>query len=263
MITTRTLFFSLLAAGLLTGANASADVPSSCEHSANEATVAQADAMAGWSAILDTYVTDDGGFRYEALMANAEHVAALDAFVAHVAATDPSVMERDEKLAFLINAYNALTVKSVLELWPVTNVLEEDGFFDGRTHNVGGTEMTLNTLENYNIRDMGEPRIHFLVNCASTSCPPLADTPITAANLESMLESHATAYVNATTRVVPEEGAVYTSEIFNWFQGDFGANDAVREFIASHLNNADDAALVRDPGTTLAYDPYDWSINAR
>lgn len=262
MTAPRTLFFSLLAAGLLAGTTASADTPSCHERAEHDVVVAQADATAGWSAILDSYVTDDGGFRYEALMANADHVAALDAYVAHVATADIGAMERDDKLAFLINAYNALTVKSVTELWPVSNVLEEDGFFDGRTHTVGGVDMTLNGLENDQIRTMGEPRIHFLVNCASTSCPPLADQVVTASNLSSMLDEHARAYVRSTTRVAADESTVYLSEIFNWFAGDFESAGGVREFVAGYLDDAD-AAFVRDEANTLAFSTYDWSINAR
>ena len=157
---------------VLAGSISAACPPSADATEFNEATIELAQAeIDAWQQILVAYVTEDGGFRYEALMDNAEHMALLDAHLATMAAADLSAMERDAKLAFLMNAYNAYTVRSVVELWPVSGVLEEDGFFDGREHTVGGTAMTLNALENDHIRAVfGEPRIHFLVNCASTGC---------------------------------------------------------------------------------------------
>lgn len=221
----------------------------------------EASAVAGWGDVLETFVTDDGGFRYAALRANDVATAKLDAYLGYVAGIDTDALSRDARLALLINAYNAYTVKSVLELWPVESVLSEDGFFDGRTHLVAGAAMTLNQLENDHIRArFEEPRIHFLVNCASTGCPPLADVPVTADNLETLLESHARSYVRASFS--RGEGSFSTSQIFDWFAGDFEASGGVREFIARYLD-ADDAEFVRDPANEMRHTEYDWSLNGR
>lgn len=218
---------------------------------------------AGFGAVLATYVTDDGGFRYEALAANADHVAALDAYVAAVASTDPATLTTSqERLVFYMNAYNALTIRSVLDLWPIegNSVLQESGFFDGRMHTVAGTSMTLNDLENNHVRNEGDPRIHFVVNCASAGCPWLANTPVTLDNLETLLEQRSTDYLRRTT--VVDGSTIQVSQIFEWFAGDFGGPEGVRAFIAARLEG-DAATLAANPDTTIGFFPYDWATNAR
>lgn len=217
-----------------------------------------------WSTIVTTYATRDGGFRYAALRANEAHVALLRQAVVGVGATDLGPLSRRQRLAFLINAYNVLTIDSVLALWPVQSVLAETGFFDARTHRVAGEMMTLNTLENERIRPVfGEPRIHFLVNCASVGCPRLLPELITADNLERRLEAQSREFVRATTRVDAATRTVTLSQIFEWFADDFTAGGGVRAFVAGYLEDEAAAALVRDTSTTLQYTPYDWALNAR
>lgn len=138
--------------------------------------------------------------------------------------------------------------------------MEVEGFFDGIEHSVAGESMTLNTLENERIRAVfGEPRIHFAVNCASTSCPPLRNTPFDAESLEASLEEQARAFVRSSTSVRGRRATL--SKLFDWFADDFTAGGGVREFIALRLDE-EDAATVRSERTTLRYTDYDWSPNA-
>ena len=216
-----------------------------------------------WAPIVETYATADGGFRYEALMANEDHTALLAAAVESTAATDPTAMPRDEQLAFYINAYNVLTVASVLELWPVESVLAEDGFFDGREHTVAGASMTLNGLENDIIRaEYNEPRIHFAVNCASTGCPPLMPRVWAAETLEADLDRQTRAFVSATTVVDREANTVQVTQLFEWFEGDFEASGGVRAFVADHIGD-EHADFVRAESTTIGHFEYDWTLNGR
>ncbi len=218
--------------------------------------------LAGWGSILATYRTEDGGFRYAALHAATEDRAKLNAFTEAIATASVEGLSRDEALAFYINAYNALTIASVLELWPVENVLSEEGFFDERTHQVAGQTVTLNALENETIRGerFAEPRIHFAVNCASTSCPPLQPLPFTAENLEAQLAAGAREHVRRTTEIAGRRATV--SQLFEWFEGDFERVGGVRAFVAAQLDEAG-ASTVSNERTRLRYRPYDWSINAR
>lgn len=214
-----------------------------------------------WAVLLRTYRTDDGGFRYAALHGNAEDRASLTALSERLAeASAPE--ERDAALAFYINAYNVLTVNAVMALWPTENVLEEEGFFDERTHRLTGEDMTLNHLENQIIRSerFAEPRIHFAVNCASTSCPPLQAVPFDAENLETLLAQGAQEHVRRTTELRGRRATI--SQLFEWFAADFERVGGVRTFVAAQLEE-DDAEVVRNEGTRIRYRPYDWSINAR
>lgn len=229
---------------------------------ATEGTPAAPPSVAPWQTILDEYATADGGFRYAALRANDAHRALLDEYVQAIGAARDRGWSRDAALAFYIDAYNALTVKSVLDLWPVESVMQEDGFFDERTHRVAGRALTLNGLENDVIRSerFAEPRIHFAVNCASAGCPPLQRQAFTAGNLERLLERATRAFVRRTTRI--RGGRARLSQIFEWFAGDFEAAGGVRAFVARYLLD-DRAAAIRDEDTRLAYTPYDWALNDR
>ncbi len=215
----------------------------------------------GFDAVLSEYVTEDGGFRYEALAENGADLIMLVTFLNDVAAIELDSLDDDERLALLINAYNAYTIHSVLELWPIDGVLEEDGFFDGREHFVGGSSMTLNELENEHIRAaFGEPRIHFVVNCASTGCPWLSPEAVTADNLEMMLDRQSRAFLQRTT--LRDGDHVEVSQIFDWFADDFEVSGGVRAFLVEHLAG-ELADTVADDDTDIEFFDYDWSVNAR
>jgi len=242
---------------------AQADEPEAADEPAEAPDAAAETPASLWAPIVETYATDDGGFQYAALMANEDHMARLQAAVEATATYNPSELERDAQLAFYINAYNLLTVASVIELWPVESVLSEDGFFDGREHTVAGASMTLNGLENDIIRaNYGEPRIHFAVNCASTGCPPLMNRVWTAETLEADLDRQTRAYVNGTTLLDTEANSVQVSQIFEWFAGDFEASGGVRAFVADHIDPAH-ADFVRADSTTIGFFEYDWTLNGR
>ena len=210
-----------------------------------------------WAAVLAAFGTD-GGFRYAALAADAEAKARLDAYVAAIATAQPAEWSRDEQLAFYINAYNALTISSVVANWPMDSVMNVEGFFDAAEHQVAGESITLNTLENARIREtFHEGRIHFAVNCASVGCPPLRGTPFEAATLDAALEEQTVAAVRATSTVRGRR--VTVSKLFEWFADDFTPD--VREFIASRLEEAD-ATAVRNTRNRLRFADYDWAVNA-
>jgi hypothetical protein len=219
-------------------------------------------ALEGWATIVGTYVTEDGGFRYEGLRASEAHLAALEETVRAIGEAQDQGWEKPEALAFYVNAYNALTVAAVLEHWPIESVMRVEGFFDTLTHRVAGDELTLNALENDILRSerFADPRIHFVVNCASKSCPPLAREPYSAGNVDAAMGAAARAYVRATTELSSRK--VKLSRLFEWFAEDFGGAEGVRAFVASQLEG-DAAEHVRSERTELGYDDYDWALNAR
>jgi len=216
----------------------------------------------GWATVLRTYATANGGFRYAALHAHAEHRALLDAYVRAIGTADPSRWTRDEQLAFYLDAYNALTVHAVITRWPLRSVMDVQGFFDRVEHRVAGRSMTLNHLENEVIRaGFRDPRIHFAVNCASASCPPLHREPFTAQrDLSATLDRLTRAFVRRSTRVTND--AVRVSKLFEWFAADFESHGGVRGFVASQLDEPV-ASQVRDERRALRHATYDWATNAR
>lgn len=219
------------------------------------AALAQPDAS-DWRAILETYATADGGFRYAALHSSAADRARLERFVTAIGSATPSSWPRDAQLSFYIDAYNALTVRAIIERWPIESVMRVPGFFDRVRHRVAGRSLTLNQLENDVIRPFREPRIHFAVNCASAGCPPLARTPYTGGDLDAMLTAQTDAFVRRTTRFA--NGTVTVSRIFEWYASDFEASGGVRTFVAAHT----DIPAIQG-GTRLVYSEYDWDLNDR
>lgn len=202
----------------------------------------------------------------------AAETAALNQYRVQLAqAADPS--ERAERLSFYINAYNALTLALVLELapdptavddatlqaWSVTNV---DGFWTKYAFEVAGQWLTLDAIEHQIIRSLGEPRIHFLVNCASESCPPLLAEPVTVASLDAQLAASAAAFVASDehVRITGTSGAVAVNPILTWFAADFGGAEGVVTWLVDTADGSRAQAL-RQRGVT--YFDYDWALNHR
>ncbi|MEM9191407.1 MAG: DUF547 domain-containing protein [Myxococcota bacterium] len=217
--------------------------------------------LAEWGELLATYVTEDGGFRYQALHDSAEDKAKLVRVSEYIGGADVSGLSRDEALAFYINAYNIKTIHSVIHQWPIRSVMRVRGFFDRQTHPVAGEEITLNHLENEIIRSerFAEPRIHFAVNCASAGCPPLQNRVFTAANLEDLLEDGTRDFVRNSSQASGRNLRV--SQLFEWFAGDFEAQGGVKPFLARYLEG-EAAELARGNGR-VRFIPYDWDLNGR
>ena len=215
-----------------------------------------------WDSIVTTNVTESGGFDYGGLLGSADQLLSLETYLAEIAGADLTPLSDEARLAFWINAYNAYTVRGVLDNYPFDSVLNVEGFFDRISYSVAGGEYTLNEIENEQIRPVfNEPRIHFAVNCASRGCPPLRGEAFTGGDLERQLEEQSVSFVRANCQYRANEMAIHLSKIFEWFGADFAGVGGVREFVASRLD-ADDAAAVRLESNSLVFVDYDWELNA-
>ncbi|MCA9532863.1 MAG: DUF547 domain-containing protein [Myxococcales bacterium] len=219
----------------------------------------------GWTALLGRYRTADGGFRYAALQTAEADRAMLTRLVLAVGDARPADLQgRDAQLAFYLNAYNVLTVNAVVTRLPIDSVMSVPGFFDTIEHDVMGTPMTLNALENDIIRaQYHEPRIHFAVNCASAGCPWLDATAFTPGALEGALDRLTRAFVARTTSLDSRRRRVVVSQLFEWFAGDFEPSGGVRAFLVAHTDDPSTRSAVADERNRIAYFEYDWALNAR
>jgi hypothetical protein len=190
-------------------------------------------------------------------------------------------MPRDERLAFLINAYNAWTIELVLTKYPDLKSIRDLGSliqspWKKRFFMLLGESRSLDDLEHGLIRAPGvfdEPRIHFVVNCASVGCPALRPEAITAARLEAQLEDSTRRFLSdpSRNRFEPASGRLEVSKIFDWYGGDFNRGwrgVASREqFLGRYaeLLAADPKgqATVREGRARIAYRDYDWDLNDR
>lgn len=206
--------------------------------------------------LLKKYVASNG-VRYAAWKSNPQDLADLQSVVDAIAAAPSS----DANLAFYLNAYNAWILHQILEDYPTNgpgggNALGRAAFFAGKNIEVSGRKLSFNNLENDIIRkQFSEPRIHFALNCASASCPPLMNKPFDQSYLDADLTRLTRTFVNNNPEGFRKAGTnTYShSEIFDWFSEDFGN---VRDFINKYRNEkiAGDAKLE-------SHD-YAWTLNS-
>jgi len=156
----------------------------------------------------------------------------LISFTNSLATTSPNshpekFKTRNEQLAYWINAYNAYILKIIVENYPVDSI--KDIKFIGFTvwlhkNTLGGEEISFKALEDDIIRDMyKDPRIHFAINCASISCPPLRDQAYLPEILDKQMDESTSLFINDknNVRIAEEEGKIYLNSIFDWYDDDF------------------------------------------
>jgi Protein of unknown function, DUF547 len=225
---------------------------------------------AAWGRALEL-AQHRGGLDYARLAADR---SALDAYLASLAEARPESWEEPERLAFWINAYNAVVTYHVLERYPgLGSVREVDGFFDELTFRVAGEERTLDEIEG-RARDLGDPRVHFAVVCASASCPDLRFEPYSGQRLEAQLAEQTRNFLSDLGKGLRYDRAandVWLSSIFKWYAGDFTGGSTLLAYVARgpvlawvlpHLPLELGAELERrEP--SVRYLDYDWSLNDR
>ena len=269
----RNLAASLLAAAILTTAcDPSQPEPTSEWDASDESNVEPIDHRP-WQDILDTYVDPDPSgvnvLDYAALSASPDDAAKLAGYVDYLQGIDPRDYCRAEQMAYWINFYNALTVKIVLDAYPVNSIREIHqgvaplaGPWEDVCANVAGQDLTLNRMEHGILRPIWrDKRIHYAVNCAAYGCPDLMETAFTAANTESLLEAAARAYVNCPRGVdVVDDDFIVLSGIYKWYFEDFGGTE---ETLIEHLIHYADGDLAEFLGGfegAIDYH-YDWKLN--
>ncbi|MBM3951846.1 MAG: DUF547 domain-containing protein [Rhodospirillales bacterium] len=227
-----------------------------------------------WDTLLARYnnAAADGSRRFDYAAVTAEDRRRLDAYVERLAATPVSALARDEQRAFWINLYNALTVRTVLERWPVASIREisiSPGLFSvgpwgKKLVAVENEPLSLDDIEHRILRPIWkDARIHYALNCAAVGCPDLQPRAFTAANAEDLLERAAGAFVNHPRGVRIDDGRrLRVSSIYVWFRDDFG--DGSDMAVIAHLARyAAPDLKARLAGIARVDDhAYDWAINA-
>lgn len=234
-----------------------------------------------WDALLKKHVVLGAGgkasqVRYAAF---AKDRAALKSYLDALSGVPGATFDawpKAERIAFLINAYNAFTVELILANYPVKSIKDIGGILDNRWKRrfftLFGKPASLDMVEHEMLRKPGaydDPRVHFAVNCASIGCPMLREEAYTAAKLEGQLEEQTRRFLGDRSRNRYASGRLEVSEIFKWFREDWerGAlGYRTREqFFAKYADLlADDAAarrLVAEAKAPIAHLDYDWSLN--
>jgi len=213
-------------------------------------------AFAGRHDILDglllKHVSTDGRVNYEAFK---KDEAKLDRYLDQLSGMKTDEMGREEALAFWINVYNAFTIKLILKHYPVGSItdIENGKPWDLVWIDINGKKYSLNQVENEIIRpQFKEPRIHFAVNCAAKSCPPLMNRAWTAENLERELEARSSSFINNKAYNLIMPGKLKLSRIFEWYASDFG----------DLINYIQGYTVVKiKPDARIDFLEYDWALN--
>lgn len=203
--------------------------------------------------------------------------AALDAYLAALGSARLATLGRDDLFALFLNAYNACTLKTILRTMTpgrpdgVASIREIPSVFSRSDHRVGGHLVSLDNIEHNILRPLfRDPRIHFAVNCAAVSCPPLGSSAFVAARLNEQLEAAARRTLGSPAYARVEDGRLLLTKVLDWYGADFTdksftghaatlpayvaryAADDIREFVERHNG--------RPPVRFL---DYDWALNAR
>lgn len=220
-----------------------------------------------WDWLLKAYVVSgsDGINRVAYARVTAVDRQALADYIARLAATPVTKLNRAEQRTYWINLYNALTVQLVLGHYPLGSIRDaavKGGPWKSKLVTVEGVPLSLDEIEHHILRPIWhDPRIHYAVNCASLGCPNLQPTAFTADNTERLLEEAARAYVNHPRGVdVADDGRIIVSSIYVWFEEDFGGSDKA---VIRHLAGYAEPDLRQRLSGRSSIDAhrYDWSLN--
>jgi hypothetical protein len=146
-----------------------------------------------------------------------------------------NLQSREEKVSFYINAYNILTIKTILDHWEVDSIRDIGNWFrdawDIPVLVVNGENISLDDIEHGILRSMGEVRVHFALNCASVSCPDLRLEAYRAERLHSQLDDQAKVFLNQSKGIRLQGDVLHVSSIFKWYTDDFEESGGAPNFI--------------------------------
>jgi hypothetical protein len=203
--------------------------------------------------LLQKYVSDAGQVNYTGLKADKKELNAYCKLLAGNPVLD--TWSKEEKMAYWINAYNAFTLKLIVDNYPTKSIMNFDGgkTWDVRRIKLGNQKYSLNNIENDILRpQFKDARIHFAVNCAAKGCPPLWNHAFTAENLEATLEARTKAFVNNPKYNEIHTNDVKISKIFEWYAADFGD---IKNFLNQHSKT-----WIKRSASVVFMD-YDWGLN--
>ncbi len=212
---------------------------------------------------ISRYINESGMIDYEMLRSDPW----LTEQIPQIESAKISELNREDQLAFWLNAYNILTLKSILQK------LESDPEFTGnlgpwrkflffiwRKHSVAGRKLSLNHIEHKIIRkQFQDPRVHFVLNCGSASCPVLYNRLFSGATLENYLENATDQFINNSLQVHFDHmsNTLYLSKIFKWYKRDFSESGGIIPFIQKFWSgNSPDLDHAK-----IKFRSYDWKLN--
>lgn len=206
-----------------------------------------------WSTALKEHVDEAGHVNYTKWK---EDTTLLDDYITSLEENPPAEFwSRNDSLAYFINAYNAVTVKLILDHYPLKSIRKLITPWRFKRFELKREKISLNHIEHQILRKMNEPRIHFAINCASASCPKLFNIAFYAHTMEEQLEEATTLFINDPLRNQLSKKEMAISRIFQWFASDFGTKKERHAFIRKY------ATQPIDKNAKVRFLNYDWQLN--
>jgi hypothetical protein len=212
-----------------------------------------------WARIVDEYA--DGRNRVDYARLKDNDLRLLDRYLLDVGGKWPAEMSSAARKAALINAYNALTVRWVLEHYPVRSIWRTDKPFTARRHRIDGQIASLDEIET-RLRQMGDPHVHSVLVCAARSCPPLRREAYVADRLEQQMKDNTRRWLSMRdlNEFVPEKRRASVSSIFDWYRADFEHDGMTLAGFLARFGPAGAGFLARD-NAKIDFKDYDWGLN--
>jgi len=206
-----------------------------------------------WDKLLKKYVADNGDVNYKDFKTE---VKLLNAYIDYLATKILSEdWNKQEKLAYFINVYNANTIKLILDHYPIKSIKDIKNPWSKNRIKIGDENFSLSDIENKILRKMNEPRIHFAINCASISCPRLLNQAYTAKNVETLLEQVSKDFINYSEKNIISKENAQLSKIFDWYKKDFNKKVSLIDYINQY------SKVKMNSDAKITYLDYDWSLN--
>ncbi len=213
---------------------------------------------AAFDAMLSQHVNAVGDVDYMAFL---DDTTDLKDYLDYLSENEPeTTWSNDKKMAYWINLYNAFTIYNILIEYPVNSILDIEGgmIWTQRLAMVGDSSYTLDQIEKERLlATYNEPRVHFAVNCAAASCPPLLNKARTEANIQQYYTSTTNSFINNTDYNYISMDSISVSKVFDWYAADFGGANNIVDYFQQYADSTiSDSAVV-------TYQMYDWDLNAQ
>lgn len=214
--------------------------------------------------LLKKHVRIDGVVNYKGFIADKEKLEMYLDLLSNNA-PDRQKWTKDQQLAYWINAYNAFTVKLIVDNYPVASIQDlhpkikiplVNTVWHIKFFKIGGEDANLDEIEHKILRkEFDEPRIHFAINCASFSCPLLLNEAFFPDRINEQLDKVTKSFINDPKRNKISKDQLEISKIFSWFQGDFTKNGSLIDYLNQY------STVKINPKAKVSYLDYDWSLN--
>ncbi|MGB5418551.1 DUF547 domain-containing protein [Algibacter sp.] len=203
--------------------------------------------------LLEAYVSDEGLVNYTGFK---KRQSDLQNYILYLGSSMPNdSWTKEDKLAYWINAYNAMTIDLILRHYPIKSIKDIKNPWDQRLWKLGEKWYNLNEIEHDILRKMDEPRIHFAIVCASFSCPKLQNKAFKSENLDGQLSEVTREFLSDPNRNDISENDIQLSKIFQWFAKDFKQQGSLIDFLNVYSPTKISAKAKK------SFKDYDWALN--